>query len=618
MSLRDDQRGQSIQIGAVLLFGVLIISFATYQAFIVPNQNEGVESNHVAEVRQDMQELRNAIASVPSTGAGESVTVSLGTTYSPRVVAVNPPPPSGNLRTLGTSDGAVNLTVANARATDDEVRDRWTGRNYSFNTGGLAFQPGYNEYRNPPTIVYENTVLFESFRDGNLTTTGQSLVDGNRLRLVALNGSLAESKTGAVSVDVQAVSASSTAISVTNESGSNVTIDFASRRSASTWENLFRKDDQWHTQAGHVYDVTETTVSGSPFNIIHLELERDETYTLQMAKVGVGTRTTSEDATYLSPVTEDGKTVQAGSSTEVVVEVRDRFNNPVTGVSVNASADQGEIADSPATSNADGEAVFQYNASGSGSAEIEFSLVGPPGGDFNTSAPENATVSVDVSSGGNGGGATSATWYSPSVDDSGGLSSCSASECTFDVGEHGDSVLTLRAGTDPDFDGVQFHFNSGNNSVGYVTPSQNTTDIAGNATTDFAANANGDVYVTALSSAGSDRILLHIINASGGGGSTNPPVVNQFTVSNPASSGNKYDVTYNVSDSDSDMTNVTLVLENSNNQAISTETVFSAGTTGSVSGTTQLKYGGSDQPDHVRLIAKDQSGNVVEQTEPVP
>ena len=37
-----DERGQAIQIGAVLLFGLLIISFASYQAFVVPNQNKQI------------------------------------------------------------------------------------------------------------------------------------------------------------------------------------------------------------------------------------------------------------------------------------------------------------------------------------------------------------------------------------------------------------------------------------------------------------------------------------------------------------------------------------------------------------------------------------------------
>ncbi len=511
MSVRDDERGQSIQIGAVLLFGVLIISFATYQAFVVPGQNEKVEAKHVDEVRQDMQELRNAIVSVPTTGAGESVTVSLGTTYPARIVAVNPPPPSGNLRTLGTTDGSVNLTVANARAIDEEVDDRWNGTNHTFNTGGLAFQPGYNEYRNPPTIVYENSVLFESFRDGNLTTSGQTMVDGKRVRLVALNGSLARSTTGAVSVDVQAISASSTAISVTNESGSNVTIDFASRRSASTWEGLLRDDNQWHTQAGHVYEVTQTDVPDSPFQVIHLELERDETYTLQLAKVGVGTRTASEGATYLAQVTEDGRTVQSGSSTDVVVEVRDRFNNPVSGVSVHASADQGEIATSPVTTGANGQAVFQYNASGSGTVDIESSLVGPPGSGFDGTAAENATVSVEVTSGGGGGGAPYNTFWNETSNQ--GVTCDSAIQpdrCTLDPSQSSDMDLVVD--TSPTADGALVSYSVNDSSVGSLSSNSGTTNASGEDAVTLNAQSEGMVQVYASSGGSGDTLVVEILS----------------------------------------------------------------------------------------------------------
>jgi len=48
---RDNGRGQSIQIGAVLLFGALIIALAGYQAFVVPQENEQVEFRHSQTVR---------------------------------------------------------------------------------------------------------------------------------------------------------------------------------------------------------------------------------------------------------------------------------------------------------------------------------------------------------------------------------------------------------------------------------------------------------------------------------------------------------------------------------------------------------------------------------------
>ncbi|MFC6976212.1 hypothetical protein ACFQL1_18425 [Halomicroarcula sp. GCM10025709] len=68
MEFVGDERSQSIQVGAVLLFAVLIIAFSTYQAFVVPDQNRQIEFNHNQEVQQQLQDLRNAIVSMPGEG----------------------------------------------------------------------------------------------------------------------------------------------------------------------------------------------------------------------------------------------------------------------------------------------------------------------------------------------------------------------------------------------------------------------------------------------------------------------------------------------------------------------------------------------------------------------
>ena len=104
MQFGDDERAAAIQVGAVLLFGILIISMAMYQATVVPDQNEGVEFNHNQEVQGQMQDLRNTVVSVPGGGGGGSVTVELGTRYPSRSLLVNPGPAYGSLRTVGTND----------------------------------------------------------------------------------------------------------------------------------------------------------------------------------------------------------------------------------------------------------------------------------------------------------------------------------------------------------------------------------------------------------------------------------------------------------------------------------------------------------------------------------
>jgi hypothetical protein len=431
MGLRDARRGQSIQIGFIILFGALVILFSLYQAYAVPQQNAEVESNHQQTITQEMHDLRNAIVSVPATRSDQSVTLTLGTTYPSRLIAMNPPPPSGVIRTAGTDATSVNLTLANAVATNAEVSDYWNGTNRSFNTGNVVYTPNYHEYDDAGTILYESTTLYRSFDSGNLSVTGQRLVDGKRLTLVTLNGSTNRGSSTSESLTVEAVSASETSVGLTNETGDNVTIRVASQRPASEWEDLLRDDEQFTDQGGHVLQdgVTETQIPGSPFDVINIELEGDVTYSLTMAKAGIGTSVTDETATYLADVQGEGASIEENSTKNLVVQVRDSYNNPVTDVQVNASVESGgntgSISPQQETTGVDGEATFEYeagnvNGQSSKTVAVNFSTIVDPGASFDRQTPENVTMNVSVqntggqgvgggSGGGGGGGGGGAT-----------------------------------------------------------------------------------------------------------------------------------------------------------------------------------------------------------------
>ncbi|MFB6126637.1 MAG: hypothetical protein ABEJ79_04985 [Halolamina sp.] len=116
MGFEGDERAVTVQIGAVILFAFLIIVLSIYQASVVPAQNQEIEFNHNQEVQNDMVDLRSAITDAASTGNAESAAVTLGTRYPSRALFVNPSSPSGAVRSVGTNEPAVNVTVANASA----------------------------------------------------------------------------------------------------------------------------------------------------------------------------------------------------------------------------------------------------------------------------------------------------------------------------------------------------------------------------------------------------------------------------------------------------------------------------------------------------------------------
>jgi len=401
MDLRGAERGQSVQIGAVLLFGVLVILFATYQAFVVPQQNAQIEGEHQQVIDRQMQELRNTIVSIPSTHSDRAVTLTLGTAYPARAIAVNPGPPSGSIRSVGTGDREVNVTLANARAIDNETADFWDGTtDRSYNTGQLTYVPNYNEYQNPPTIVYENTLLYEEFRDGNISVTGQRLVDGKQLTLVTLNGSLDRASSESVSLDVEAVSASDRQILIRNETAANVTLNIVTQRDASAWRELLADDEQYTDQSGHVVrgGVTETPLPNQRFDIVNIELQRGIQYRLKMAKVGIGSRVTEEGTAYLTAVSGDRLSVNQGATREVTVEVRDEYNNPVPSVEVFGEAESGSLDQTSKKTDIHGQATFIYNSTGvsPGSDNTRFSTINSPDTDFNGEAAKNITMTITV------------------------------------------------------------------------------------------------------------------------------------------------------------------------------------------------------------------------------
>ena len=197
MDIWSDKRGQSIQIGAVLLFASLIILFSVYQAFVVPNQNRKVEFNHNQRVQGDMVELRNAVMSSKATGDEEFVAVELGTEFPPRLIALNPPPPTGSLSTTGSRP----IRIEERGTGTDITTDVCPGN--TVETRFLEYTPNYAVYQNAGTIRYENSILYSDFGDETTALTEQNLVQGDRVQLVPVNRSFNRGGSQTASLDLK-------------------------------------------------------------------------------------------------------------------------------------------------------------------------------------------------------------------------------------------------------------------------------------------------------------------------------------------------------------------------------------------------------------------------------
>ena len=414
-----DDRGQSIQIGAVLIFAALILLLSLYQATIVPQQNEQVEFDHSRQVQGDLLDLRNAVTSMFGESASRSVSIQLGTTYPSRVLAVNPPPASGSLRTAGTADGSVSFELSNVEAMDEETDDFWGGSVDPYSTGAMVYRPNYNEYGQPPRTVYDSTVLYDNFtfEGSTIARSDQTLVDGSTISLVALNGSIQRSSSGTAAVDVRPVSASSTTVTVTNRDAGPIEIRTATRLPEQRWEELLA--DQRASEGGNVSDgddaVRTVPLDAPGYRTLVVELVPG-TYELRMAKAGVGTRVTDTSAAYMTDVAADGSTVPEDGSVRLTVEARDAYNNPVAGVDVTGESTDtavGTVETNEVTTGDDGRASFQFEAKSVDAAtdvpvEFNFTLDPTTPASFDARDPEDVETVVEVQntqvSGGSGGG----------------------------------------------------------------------------------------------------------------------------------------------------------------------------------------------------------------------
>ncbi|WP_423995690.1 hypothetical protein [Halorubrum trapanicum] len=183
MRFSRDRRGQSVVVGTVILFGFLILALSLYQVQIVPQENAEVEFQHFEEVRNDLVEVRAGILRAGTTDRTQYETVRLGTDYSPRLFAINPPAPSGTLR---TSD-AYNITIENESESRVNVTTRF-----------LRYRPGYNEI-DPSPILYDASVLYLNAQEegGRIAVIeDQNLVkDNGEVRITALQNEFRRSGT---------------------------------------------------------------------------------------------------------------------------------------------------------------------------------------------------------------------------------------------------------------------------------------------------------------------------------------------------------------------------------------------------------------------------------------
>ena len=262
-SFKDDSRGVSTVIGFIFIFAFVIILLSVYQAQFVPQENRKVEFQHFQGAQGDMVQIRSSIATAGQADVSQYPTIRLGTTYPARTVAVNPPAPTGTLRT----SEAYNISIVNETDADPT----------NVSTRFLEYRNGYNEMNIGP-IWYEHSVLYldERATDGQVVVyENQNIIQENAsTRVTALQNEIHETSTGRVTVELYPTESANINSSTWN---GNVTLNIPTR---------LNHTEYWNDELGNFegYDGVEENAVADGVHYLKLTVNAES---LKFNTVGI-------------------------------------------------------------------------------------------------------------------------------------------------------------------------------------------------------------------------------------------------------------------------------------------------------------------------------------------
>jgi len=327
LNFDSDERGVSEVLGAILVFGILVVLLGIIQTQAVPAQNQEIEFKHNQEVQGDFVDFNEVTSDVASEGNPKSVKIQMGASYPSRLFFVNPPQPGGEIRTAGNE----SVSIYNVNATDSNTEKYIDDSMENLSTRRLEYDPTYNEYRNAPVTVLEYGAVYRDFENKNETIINDEseLVRGNTISLTLLNGNLSKGQATALSLEAQATSAPARTVQVeADRTADNITINIPTNLNVSDWEEMVGDEE-------YVEGVVQ---NGSK---VEIRLNSSQSYNLRVPQIGVGTQVPTPEATYVTRSSD--RRLQIDRANTLPVEVRDRYNNPVSGESINLSVDDGQF-----------------------------------------------------------------------------------------------------------------------------------------------------------------------------------------------------------------------------------------------------------------------------------
>ena len=301
-------RGQSLQLGAILLFGFLLIALTTAQANLVPADISRQELAHSKRVADQVVRLETAVFETSVTGQPQPTTIDLGAAYDDRLLFVYPPPAAGTLRT--TEPRMLHIDNAEAVADDKSFDTYWNGTTRSYPTRAITYEPSYRELDTAPRYRIEHGVLATRHDAGaniEMADTRNPVIDDTEITLSVIDGELAATGVATTSVVPERVTESTTV--AVAASGEPIQLRVPTQLSAATWRT---------TILGGQSTVDSVAVAN---DVATITLDRSQTYELTIHKVTLGTNPTAPTPTYLRNASNDGRPFR--------VDARNQYNDRI-------------------------------------------------------------------------------------------------------------------------------------------------------------------------------------------------------------------------------------------------------------------------------------------------
>jgi len=313
MVFLGDTRAQSVQIGAVLLFAILIVAFSIHQAYVIPDQNQEVEFNHFTKTQGELQDLRNAIIFAGETGNRVPASVQLGTSYPARLVAAQPQQSSGSLRitNIGKESNTFSLRNGPTSASIADICGLST-----VNTSIVTYEPNYNYMDTIGNVTTENTITYTNGKpEGQSFQTDQVLIDGTTVHLYPLVGEYDQSAQSRESLTFHGN------MTGTKSYNDDFELVVPTRLSASQWEKILLNGENRQSRVNEVVPA-----SGQAVKIVF----DDANYNINCSPVGIG-KDPNNNPEYVAGDGGGGGDIQGPevtriSTDKVSVSQGDKFN----------------------------------------------------------------------------------------------------------------------------------------------------------------------------------------------------------------------------------------------------------------------------------------------------